>query len=974
MATKLFIKTLVSSDYGTGNNDARLSGTAAGWYAFVLSQTAGTAAQTLATTTVAGPTNGLEAERTAGNPMCFYSPPLAADATISGSIIWNLWAFEAAMTANVAINGQIEVVDGATGAITLIDKTARTTEVGTAAAVNNFAETPAAGVAVKRGDRLRVRIFGDDSIDGNMLAGSTFSVVLDGPTAGASGDSYLTLTENLTFEPEPEGTVVYLTDSVSPVATAAVDRIAATSRGAGVQTDVRNTAAGWTAPLQVTDTAGGTVSEWYTDVLPALTLGGAVRCNIRALESNAAANASIGVEIARVAGDGSSPTVWALGRLPSELGTTEAAHSFLISGDDLAITSGQRLRIRVVVDDSPLAAMASGNTVTLYYAGTTAGASGDTWLQFPINLDGSPIPPKVYFRTTVSDYGTGNNDANLVGVASIWGPLALSVAPGAAATNYSTPTLGNGPTSGVEVAVSGGATKCVWYSPPLDADVTIAGPITWNIWAFESSSANDVAINAVIERVDGATGTVTQILKTARTTELTTGGFAVNNFAEAPPSGVACKRGDRLRVRILVDDAPTMVGGGTAQASINGPAGASGDSWLRLTEAPTFAAEPAGTRLYLTNEASDVATAAVDREAWRGRGQAVQTDVTNTAAGWTAPIFVTDTAGGTAAVWYTRPLGAMTLGGAVRCNVRVMGSTTGTNSTAGIEIARVEADGSSPTVWAIGRPAIGIGNFETTLSFLVSGDDLAITEGQRLRIRVFIDDAAAAAMAGSLSVTLFYGGSTAAASGDTYLTFPTLDPATRADVGAHRCAQRAGRPRRGRHGCHEQRPDRRVDRCVTGCAPRLHTGHGREPAALPDQHRAQRRRWTPVRQRQEPPEPRGRDPRTADHGLLAVRGHPAHGRRLGVLHRLVHDRRQGQQQRPLLLPDVRPAGVVGRAGIVREPGHRQHHRPRCHGGHRGTHLADIRCGADLAQRRRQGLARGCVHPVLRAVAALHRRG
>ena len=87
-----------------------------------------------------------------------------------GSITWNLWAAENDMTANVAINGRLEVIDGATGTITLIDQTARITEVAvTTRAVNNFAETPASGVACKRGDRLRVRIFGDDV--GTMAAG-----------------------------------------------------------------------------------------------------------------------------------------------------------------------------------------------------------------------------------------------------------------------------------------------------------------------------------------------------------------------------------------------------------------------------------------------------------------------------------------------------------------------------------------------------------------------------------------------------------------------------------------------------------------------------------------------------------------------------------------------------------------------------------------------------------------------------------
>ena len=57
-----------------------------------------------------------------------------------------------------------------------------------------------------------------------------------------------------------------------------------------------------------------------------------------------------------------------------------------MSGDDLAITNGQRLRIRVYTDDTSSAAMAASQTVTLYYAGTSGGASGDTYITFPQTL------------------------------------------------------------------------------------------------------------------------------------------------------------------------------------------------------------------------------------------------------------------------------------------------------------------------------------------------------------------------------------------------------------------------------------------------------------------------------------------------------------------------------------------------------------------------------------------------------------
>ena len=591
MATKLYLRTGLS-EWSSGNNDARLDTVAAAWINQPLSLTAGSSAISNTISTVTGPTNGLE------NPSgslgrAFISQPLDADVTISGSVTWNIWASESNMSANVAINGRLEVIDGATGTITLIDQTARTTELGFSGSntVQNFSETPAAGVACKRGDRLRVRIYGDDSAAATMATGYTFSYSLDGGTAAADGDTWLQLTENLTFVSEPAGTTVYPTDTASAVsvtqsvagllssftgsdenplseggnwadlnpansgelkrasnqatiATAATigaaywtpadfgpdveayvtvvtaptvsdsvqilarvqsaggsnthdgyavrvsatdtrivtvtngtngapllqvtrtpangdkigirchgDRVSAwvqpsggswanlgtvidstypaagkvavhsagtspvfddvyagtaydtftggsagaaitereawTSRGAGVQTDVRNTAAGYTAPLQITDTAGGTVVDWFTRQLTAFTLGGAVRVNARALESATAANASIRCEIARVDSDGTSPTVWGAMTFGTEMTASEAAQSFLVSGDDLAVTDGQRLRIRFYIDDAGIGtggAMAASQTVTLYYAGTSGGASGDTYLTFTQTL------------------------------------------------------------------------------------------------------------------------------------------------------------------------------------------------------------------------------------------------------------------------------------------------------------------------------------------------------------------------------------------------------------------------------------------------------------------------------------------------------------------------------------------------------------------------------------------------------------
>lgn len=345
--------------------------------------------------TVNGPTNGVEVTSNGGNPIEWISPPVSADVTISGTITANFWAHESSASANVAINCVIDIIRAADNSIQNIVTSTNTTELPTISSAVNFTSGMTSGYTpqnVLRGDRIRVRAFGDDSVAVNMATGFSFEFRFSGPTGGAAGDTYVTFTETFAFESAPSGTVLYLTDTASDVSTSSVDRAASTARGGGVLDDVTNTVAGQTAGVQITDTAGGTAVDWFTDPLQAFTLTGLVRANLCALESNAAANASLRCEIARVEGDGTSPTVWAswciapTGTDNGELVLTEVARTCNVSGDDLAISDGQRLRIRIYIDDIALSSMGAAQTVTFLYNGTSGGASGDSYLTFPMTL------------------------------------------------------------------------------------------------------------------------------------------------------------------------------------------------------------------------------------------------------------------------------------------------------------------------------------------------------------------------------------------------------------------------------------------------------------------------------------------------------------------------------------------------------------------------------------------------------------
>ncbi len=546
---------------------------------------------------------------------------------------------------------------------------------------------------------------------------------------------------------------------------------------------------------------------------------------------------------------------------------------------------------------------------------------------------------QLFLLDTAPDVHLGTDSVRLTGTATGWTSRALGTARGSGVVAVAATQSVAGATVGVELGWSGANVTREWISPPLAADVTIAGTITANIWASESSMSANVAINVVVDVIRAnATGTrnsntVVEIARSTNTVELALTTRTANNFTVTPTS-TAANRGDRLRVRVFGDDsaAATMASGFSFDGSYNGTtAAADGDSyvsftetfafesatpgvlqqsardsehavgssttaqreaqpfaaasatltevrvWLRTTGAPTddavveiqtdsagspsgsvvatvatvagtslnttmteytystsialtasttywlvvrrsgavdavnfynvginnaggagwtslktFAsgswtaalggaftvkltfAVPTPTTLYLTDTASAVATASVDREAWTSRGAGVQNDVTNTAAGYTAPIQVTDTAGGTVVDWFTRPLTAFTLGGMAVANLRLAASAT----SARLEIARVDNDGTNATVWGSWciAPVTTDGGLliasEVARTANLSGDDLAISDGQRLRIRVSIDDPANAAMVTGRTVTLYYAGTSAAASGDSYVTFP----------------------------------------------------------------------------------------------------------------------------------------------------------------------------------------------------------
>jgi len=371
--------------------------------------------------------------------------------------------------------------------------------------------------------------------------------------------------------------------------------------------------------------------------------------------------------------------------------------------------------------------------------------------------------------------GRGRNDARADGTAVGWSviPMTTVINDGA---NGTFQALGNvntvtGPTNGLEILQSG-ITQIEFLSPPLAADVTISGTITFNLWGHEFSMNDNAGPQCIIERVDSTGAIVSTVANSEKGTELPVTTDAVQNWT-ATPTSTTFNRGDRIRLRILINDVGVMASGGSGSFTNDATTtGTQGDTWIQFTENLTFeTTAPAGSTLYLTDTNSDVTGANLEKKALTTRGSGSVDAPTSSVAGWTAPVIATASAGGTQLEWYTDPVTAFTLGGMAKFNIRAK-YDAGPNALIWCEIAVVNGDGSGAVVWGTGLQYSGtLGTTDSAQIGYVAGDDIAVTTGQRIRIRIGIDDITQAMISGK-TITFSYNGGTAAAAGDSWITLP----------------------------------------------------------------------------------------------------------------------------------------------------------------------------------------------------------
>ena len=182
-------------------------------------------------------------------------------------------------------------------------------------------------------------------------------------------------------------TKLFLLDDISTAnPTPAEERRLSPLRGSASVTYTKSTLTGAVTPptsaTQFTRAAGGAVQTWYTLPLDAVTIVSSVTFNIRAWESATAANATITAVLYRADSAGVLISTMATALIPrTELGTAEAAQTWTRQPAPTALSNGDRLALRLYIDDGDAVTMVSGRSVYVALGGATANAAGDSWLQ-----------------------------------------------------------------------------------------------------------------------------------------------------------------------------------------------------------------------------------------------------------------------------------------------------------------------------------------------------------------------------------------------------------------------------------------------------------------------------------------------------------------------------------------------------------------------------------------------------------------
>lgn len=139
-----------------------------------------------------------------GDALLWISNPVDGEQNVSagasGTVTFNLWAAEDNMNNNIQVGARLFRWSANDGTETLIASANDGVELGTGApAAMNFTVNPAANVVLLNGDRIVVKYYAAN-LAATATAVGTNRCTYNGTTAGANGDSYVILTDDLTFQ------------------------------------------------------------------------------------------------------------------------------------------------------------------------------------------------------------------------------------------------------------------------------------------------------------------------------------------------------------------------------------------------------------------------------------------------------------------------------------------------------------------------------------------------------------------------------------------------------------------------------------------------------------------------------------------------------------------------------------------------------------------------------------------------------
>ncbi|OGR45371.1 MAG: hypothetical protein A2X35_03770 [Elusimicrobia bacterium GWA2_61_42] len=275
-------------------------------------------------------------------------------------------------------------------------------------------------------------------------------------------------------------TTVYLGDTTSSINPGDEDeRRLNRVRGTAAVSYLKSTMAGPVTPpvtaTQFTRAAGGTVMIWYSDPLDAVTISGNVSFNIWAMESANQANTGLTGELLRASASGAILSVIAAVHVPTaELGTSLAARTWTKTPTPTALSNGDRLALRLHIDD--FGTMGTGRTITMTIDGPTTGASGDSRFSTVENL--APARPGIGSITgltqtefsgswTLVEGATGYTLASSVNSGAAPTPIYSSVNTSENFATLNSPALASNTTYYPFVRTNGPGASSSWAAFPV---------------------------------------------------------------------------------------------------------------------------------------------------------------------------------------------------------------------------------------------------------------------------------------------------------------------------------------------------------------------------------------------------------------------------------------------------------------------------------------------------------------------------